>query len=339
MPVPNRRVARLAAPVGGVLLGLLLVPTPAVASAPAAPAAPPAGRGIEPFPVLQPQIRCHPTAKPGTRQLAAYLLRRYPGTRTGGISRACGRGKPSEHKEGRALDWRLRAAVPRERQQAANFLTWLFRPDAAGNPLANARRLGVMYVVWNRQIFGTYTPGWRPYTGSSPHVDHMHISLTWHGAMGVTSFWTGRVAPLFSSPSASQQVLVLPARSSVGVRTPQALLAGATYVIRSSGMYAYGKGLADGECVRPGTGPWQAGDRRTRGLQRLDLRLDGDDLRFSPVMTRVKGMPSVAGCGVGSHTYDAVYTADRTGPAHFTLGDRRPGDNRGQLLIRIVRVA
>lgn len=339
--LPGRRAARLARPVAGALLALALgaapaaVATPAASAAATAPALAVPGRAIEPFPVLQPQTRCLPTAKPGTRLLAAHLVARYPGTRSGGISRSCARGKASEHKEGRALDWRVRAGVPSEARAANDFLSWLFRPDAHGNSHANARRLGVMYVVWNRRIYGTYAPGWRPYTGASPHVDHMHISLSWPGAMGTTSFWSGWVAPPFSSPGASQQVLVLPANSRAGIHAPQPLLARGTYVLRVSGVYGYGRGLADGRCVQLRDGSWRAGSRRRAGEARLGLHVDGRRLAFAAAGQHA---PAVRGCALGSHTYDAVFTQRRTGWLHVGLRDRRPADNAGSLVVRIVRV-
>ena len=71
---------------------------------------------------------------------------------------------------------------------------------------ANARRLGVMYIIWNNRIWGAYRPadGWRPYRAApstpSPgsdtacHRNHVHLSLSWAGAMGRTSWWTQAVA-------------------------------------------------------------------------------------------------------------------------------------------------
>lgn len=58
-----------------------------------------------------------------------------------------------------------------------------------------ANRLGVMYVIHNRKIWSSYSPGWRDYTGYEPHTSHIHISLSWNGARAHTSFWTGRVWP------------------------------------------------------------------------------------------------------------------------------------------------
>ena len=58
-----------------------------------------------------------------------------------------------------------------------------------------ARRLGVMDPIWTRQIFRMYraNEGWTPYTGSSPHTDHVHVSLTRRGGNKRTSFWTMRL--------------------------------------------------------------------------------------------------------------------------------------------------
>lgn len=43
----------------------------------------------------------------------------------------------------------------------------------------NAARLGVKYIIWNRQQWSVAkaSQGWRPYTGSNPHTDHVHITF------------------------------------------------------------------------------------------------------------------------------------------------------------------
>lgn len=148
---------------------------------------------IEDFAAYVPQTRCHPAARPGTIALAAWLERTYPRTEASAAGRPCRSGGTSEHKEGRAVDWALDASKRRHRAKARSFLTRLFATDADGNAAALARRMGVMYVIWNRQIWSAYRPndGWRPYSGRSPHTDHVHISLSWAGALGQTSFWSG----------------------------------------------------------------------------------------------------------------------------------------------------
>ena len=177
----------------------VVVPVP-----PSAADFPLGGFPIEGFPSYQPQTRCSPKPKPGTLELAKYLQAAYPGSGHSGISRSCGASGVSEHKEGRAFDWRLYAALKKERGYARDFLTRLFADDKAGNPKALARRMGIMYIIWNDQIWSS-SDGYqrRKYLHSAcrkltkcsttlRHRDHMHISLTWAGARGRTSWYVKR---------------------------------------------------------------------------------------------------------------------------------------------------
>ncbi len=147
-----------------------------------------------------PADSCDPVAKPGVSRFAALFLATYPGTGSSGIGNTCAaEGTVSEHTEGRAWDWRVSVSDPAQADQAGAALAWLLGPDAAGTPAGNARRLGLMYVIWDKQIFGLYNvaAGWRPYSCSGVtgcHQDHVHFSFTWAGAMGRTSGWTGQVA-------------------------------------------------------------------------------------------------------------------------------------------------
>jgi hypothetical protein len=186
---------------------------PAVSPAPAGqPAAAPSTMGafsgpIDGYARYEPQRTCSPTAKPGTVALQRLLLAGAPGSRSLGISRGCSIGGSSEHKEGRAFDWGVVVTRPSEAAAAEDFLGRLLATDADGNRHALARRMGVMYVIWNRQMWSAYRPndGWRPYSGRSPHTDHVHISLSWDGALGRTSFWSGNaVAGLDFATQASR---------------------------------------------------------------------------------------------------------------------------------------
>lgn len=153
---------------------------------------------IDDYATYEPQRICHPEAKPGTIALAHILLEAYEGTRNFGISRPCDIGGRSEHKEGRAFDWGVDVSDLQERAAAENFLELLLATDDEGNDHALARRMGVMYIIWDGQIWSADRPdeGWRPYrhpSGESnptlAHEDHVHISLSWEGAMGRTSLW------------------------------------------------------------------------------------------------------------------------------------------------------
>jgi len=182
------------------LTALLAVAFLAVAS-PARAAAPllspvPAPAAVEgPAPHVG-QASCDPVAKPGTTALANLVFSHYGVGRSGGIARDCATGGTSEHKEGRAWDWMLDAADPVHAATAEEFLGWLTAAGPDGKAGYNARRLGVMYVIWNAKTWSSYRAdaGWTPYTGANPHTDHIHLSLAWNGAMKRTSFWTGQAA-------------------------------------------------------------------------------------------------------------------------------------------------
>lgn len=183
----------------GILLGLALVATSLVTlgtPAGAAPATPHFGAGIDSYAAYDGQDTCSPTPKPGVVDFKNLLIATY-GSRTWGIARDCGSGGRSEHKEGRALDFHFNYHNTRDRAAATDLLNWLLGTDQHGNRHAMARRLGIMYVIWNRQIWEAYRPsaGWQPYScdgsPSSCHTNHIHFSFSWAGARKQTSWWTG----------------------------------------------------------------------------------------------------------------------------------------------------
>ena len=146
---------------------------------------------VEPLASYEPQQICSPSPKPGAVGFRNLVLRAYPDTRDSGISRACDQGGRSEHKEGRAWDWGVHVDDPEERQAAAEVIGWLLATDEHGNEHAMARRLGVMYVIYNGHIWSAYAAerGWQPYVGRSDHTDHVHVSFDVAGGLGQTSFW------------------------------------------------------------------------------------------------------------------------------------------------------
>jgi peptidoglycan hydrolase-like protein with peptidoglycan-binding domain len=82
----------------------------------------------------------------------------------------------------------------KQKAAAADFISWVTR-----NHGENARRLGIMYIIYNEKIWAIYreSDGWRK---SYDHVDHVHISFSWNGARGNTSFWTGTVGEIDLGP-------------------------------------------------------------------------------------------------------------------------------------------
>ena len=129
------RSRRAAARLVAALAPLLLLSTVLAGSTPAeaAPAARVFGSAIEGFAPYVGQSTCSPTAKPGTVALRALLLNAYKGTGDSGIIRNCGIGGRSEHKEGRAWDWRVSVTSATQRAQVANFLSWALATDKYGH--------------------------------------------------------------------------------------------------------------------------------------------------------------------------------------------------------------
>lgn len=183
-----RRVLTIAA----ASLGALALGAPAAfADVPRTPKALPSA--VDDFAGYEGASTCA-DVQPGTAALRDLLLATY-GAQTIGGHRACPLASAvnSEHHDGRALDWMLDAADPADAATAREFLDWLLADGAA-----NARRLGVMYVIWDGQVWKSYraAQGWQPYTGASPHTDHVHLSLSHRGGAGETSWWTGQVEPV-----------------------------------------------------------------------------------------------------------------------------------------------
>ncbi|MEH0938164.1 coiled-coil domain-containing protein [Micromonospora psammae] len=103
-------------------------------------------------------------------------LHAYKEVRRAGFKRFVGcyrPGGPWEHPKGKACDWSL---------QNSGFSPWYnndtrrYGNDLAAFLIRNADRLGIYYVIWNRQIWFPAT-GWKSYSGPSDHTDHVHMSM------------------------------------------------------------------------------------------------------------------------------------------------------------------
>jgi subtilisin family serine protease len=196
---------------------------------------------IDPYARYEPQRTCDPFPKPGATLLATLLLDAVPGTTHLGVTRSCDRGPRSEHKEGRAFDW---GVGPGQVAAVEEALALLLATDQDGHRHALARRMGIMYIIWDGTIWASYRPddGWRPYRGPDPHHDHVHVSLSWDGALARTSLWrasgstsrleaagslTTETAPPRRSPSAATPVTSAPPRPTIA-RSPATTSSGAT---------------------------------------------------------------------------------------------------------------
>ncbi|SDL17564.1 Putative peptidoglycan binding domain-containing protein [Lentzea albidocapillata subsp. violacea] len=103
--------------------------------------------------------------KQGGYNLGIYNCATIPGSNT-----------TSLHGEGRATD----LGVP----VGAGWAQVL-----AGKLINSSAELGVQCVIYNRRIWsGSYPDaGWRPYSGTHPHHDHLHVELSWNSARTLTA--------------------------------------------------------------------------------------------------------------------------------------------------------
>ncbi len=90
------------------------------------------------------------------------------------------------HPRGMALD--VYVAGMDGKQAFADWLT--------ANDNEMARRLGIVQIVWNHQMWRSYDGGpnkpqgaFGYYGGANPHTDHVHLSFTEDAAAGATSFF------------------------------------------------------------------------------------------------------------------------------------------------------
>lgn len=202
-PAADRRWPAAAAALA-VLAALLLgtgAAAPAAAAAPT-PATPSFTSAVDGYARYEVESSCDPVAKPGAQTVAGLLAATYGARPLTNISRGCTAAN-SGHEEGRSVDWMTSVRNAQDKAKAEAFLAWLQAPDAQGNAYANARRLGVAYVIWDsRKLYLWNTAaGWTEYsdclrvrTGAefdtTCHRDHVHLSLSWDGASQRTSWYT-----------------------------------------------------------------------------------------------------------------------------------------------------
>ena len=61
---------------------------------------------------------------------------------------------------------------------AIDVMTTVKGQAVADYAQANAKRLAITYIIWNRAIWDSRNSrGKEPYKGPSPHTDHVHISF------------------------------------------------------------------------------------------------------------------------------------------------------------------
>jgi hypothetical protein len=343
-----RRVGAVTAAATLSVTAMLAVASSATSAAvPRTPAAPVAlPQAIEDMPSYQPQTFCDPVDKAGPAALGALLTATYPDTTVIDIARSCSsESGTSEHKDGRALDWGAYYKNPQQVAEVQAVFAWLFAKDARGNSNAMLRRLGIMYIIWNKQIWGSWSQSWQPYSCSGVtacHQDHVHFSFDWAGALKKTSFWTGKVAAPMAAPpyvytnTSFPQIVTVGAKRTSRVVTPFLVRAGLRYKLTVSGTYRYAAATtarADAECSTADGLTWKAlatGD--TSGATgRLDLWVNGH--RAWAPTTSTGG-----GCNATGHTYRRILTFTTTAPMQLWISDPTHADDAGSLKVVLQRV-
>ncbi|MDQ1648509.1 MAG: hypothetical protein QOG60_566, partial [Frankiaceae bacterium] len=222
--------------------------------------------------------------------------------------------------------------------KALAVIDWMRSSDTAGNTTAVARRLGVEYFIYNKQMYGSwnnFNP--TPYScGTDPtacHVDHIHFSFTWAGAYKQVSFWRG--SPLPAVPAGGTTFSVAAANAAPAL-SPTQLVAGRTYTIEASGTYRFSTAagaIADAECSAAGTS-WTAGrSNPTYGTSALDLLVGGNSSFGGSTWTPVSD--TGGGCNTRDHRYRMTVRPRVSMPITGVVLDDRVG-NSGSLTLRVV---
>jgi hypothetical protein len=94
----------------------------------------------------------------------------------------------------------------------------------------HSAELGIQCIIWDRQIWSGAYPdaGWRAYTGTNPHVDHIHLELTRAAAQSLTPEQVQRVLqPVAARPVEDEmsQAQVDQLRRDIGFARDQILTA------------------------------------------------------------------------------------------------------------------
>jgi hypothetical protein len=352
----RRRTGRRTGPLGRrlALLVALLVLVPVAATA----------VPIEGFATYDPQTNCSPDAKPGTLKLSTWLQAQYPGSGSLGISRSCADGGVSEHKEGRAFDWAVSVYSARDKAYVADLFAKLLATDAEGNPDALARRMGIMYFIWNDHIYSSYygfkARDYKPCSVLSTcgdtlrHRNHVHISLSRAGGDGTTSWYTGATtvptvptAPTVPAPPVVTPSVPLVPKTATGIldlrkrkfvtvtlspkgavkTTGFKLRRGYGYTVTAAGVFGYGhpSQVADASCRwSPTTHTW------TPYPGSAELRTHGS------LNLLVNGRRISASTCKPTHVYATTVKQNKTGPLKLQVANT-PAGVSGSLRVLVSR--
>jgi len=161
---------------------------------------------VDDYASYQGENGCRDRPMKGTKQLAAWINKKFSGGTASASMRACS-SSTSEHQDGRAIDWTMDAAKEADRNEVDRFLTKLFAEDADAEAHALARRMGIMYIIWNDHMYRAYgnphfakdaydgCPGRKKCSKTLRHRDHVHISLSKPGGKAETTWYNRTTTP------------------------------------------------------------------------------------------------------------------------------------------------
>jgi hypothetical protein len=181
---------------GSALVAAVVTVLALLASTPPASAYTEAPEGYASY---QPEKTCKKKPRPGTKRLAAWINETFTGTAVASMRR-CDK-SVSEHQDGRAIDWMMDATKKKDRREVKRFFKQILATEAKEHPHALARRMGIMYVIWNDGMYSAYRSsgadhferrayGCRCGSKTARHRDHVHISLSLKGGRARTSWYT-----------------------------------------------------------------------------------------------------------------------------------------------------
>jgi hypothetical protein len=316
------------------------------------------------------QTTCTKAPRPGTVALANWLMGTYKRTGSMGMMRACGSGGTSEHKDGRAFDWKADVRKKATRRAAYDFIKKALAPDAAGNAHALARRMGIMYIIYDDTIWSSYrdfVP--RPYLNAGckkrkkcsrtlRHLDHVHISLGYAGAAAQTSWYRSRgvaaepvLHPGTEDLDATETAvtgMTVPANGTVATSSFY-LRPGVTYRIVATGSVVYDAGVTgDANCsVTPDNtlAPTSRGPLVTPILGLVSRFTEGSRHPATPYSAPlpethgllVNGALRWDGTCQADHTYEGWFTPDTRQRLQVQYADAVPGDNTGSFQVYVAR--
>lgn len=134
------------------------------------------------FSAWYPAERCTDGPEPGAKALMAYVLETFPEARNLGIYNCRtvrGGTTTSPHGEGRADDFGFPLDSDGTGSKYGHALV-----DALLE--AGPSKLGIQAIIYDRTIWSAKSPEGRPYTGTHPHYDHVHVEMTREAAAAVT---------------------------------------------------------------------------------------------------------------------------------------------------------